>query len=277
MHMVDFEYNGETLSSYGCMPCSFDSNEDTVDVANSITINTVKPPNVEKLMATGSSYEDPLKVTFSICSSYTCENQNDTSSNEYDSLTDEKINEIMRWLNRRGYYKFSPIYDDDSFEDVFFYGTFNAELVKMGEMVVGFNLTLQTNAPYGFVESPNKKHTFKDDEFIVRDTSDEVGVLYADVIIKCLEDGDLVIRNSLDPYNSTVIKNCSANEVIALKGEQKIITSSEDNHATLYNDFNYHYIRIKNTYDTNKNVFTSTLNCEMSISYYPVRKVGIII
>lgn len=274
MHMVDFEYNGESLSDYGCMICNFDNGQDTIDVANKITINSVKMPNSEKYMGVGSSYEDPLTVQFSICSSYTCDENNIPTDTD---LTDERINEIMRWLNRRGYYKFTPVYDDDSFEDTFYYGTFNVEMVKMGDRVVGFNLTLNTNAPYGYFETSEKKHSFDNDEFLVFDISDEIGILYADVTIKCLEAGDLIIKNSLDPHNNVAIKNCSVDEIITLNGEQKIITTSKTSHKTLYNDFNYHYIRIKNTYESNKNIFTSNLKCEITINYFPIRKVGIVL
>lgn len=276
MNMVDFEYDGELLSDYGCMICSFDSSQDTVEIANKISVNNVKTPNAEKHMAVTSTYEEPLTFPFSICPSYSC-GDDGSITGDIEGLSDEQINEIMRWLNRRGYYKFSPVYDDESFEDVFFYGTFNAELVKFGDIVAGFNLTLQTNAPYGFIDMPTKKHTFDNDSLTYIDVSDEVGITYADATIKCLEAGDFIIKNSLDPNNNVIIKNCSVNEVITLKGEQKIITTSEESHRTLCNDFNYHYIRMRNTYSNNKNIFTSNLKCELSIDYTPIRKVGIIL
>lgn len=275
MHMIDFEYNGELLSDYDCMICSFDSSSDTVDVGNNITINSVRVPNNDKHMSVGSSYEEPLVVPFSICPAYKCKGEKVIEG----VLNDEKINEIMRWLNRRGYYKFVPIYDDNSFEEVFYYGTFNLELVKFGDKPVGFNLTLNTNAPYGFIENNVKEYTFDEDNksLTIFDMSDEVGVVYADVTIKCLGDGDLILKNSLDEDNNISIKNCLSDEVITLYGEQKIITSSRASHNTLYNDFNYNYVRIKNTYDDNKNIFTSNIDCEISISYYPIRKVGIVL
>lgn len=274
MHLVDFEYNGETLSEHGLTICTFDSYDDSIDVGNNITINSVKAPNSEKHISIATSYEDNLSVEFQVCS-ISCE----TGEVSELAITDEQLNELMRWLNRRGYYKFVPIYDDESFQDVYYNGTFNVKPIKIGNSIVGLNLTLQTNAPYGFVEAPGKSFTFGDNdrEFVFFDTSDEIGCQYCDVTIKCLEAGNLIISNSLDTANDVIVYNCTEGETIVLKGESKIIETSSESHKTIHNDFNYRYLRIKNTYEDNKNVFTSTLKCEVSIEYSPIRKVGIVL
>ena len=77
--------------------------------------------------------------------------------------------------------------------------------------------------------------------------------------------------------NVMIVKNCRANEIITLHGKTKMIESSLAGHTKLYNDFNYNFIRIINTFDNNVNTFTSTLPCEITISYSPIRKVGLIV
>ena len=270
MQMIDFEFNGEKLSDRNLMLCNFDGSNDTIEVGNNVAITTIRVPNSNKHMSVGYSYEDVLAMEFSICKNF--------CNTDVLSISDTELNQIMRWLNRKRFCKFKPIYDDDSFKDVYFYGTFNVQVVKIGADIVGLNLSLTTNAPFGFVEPSIYNFTLNNEnsEFVIDDTSDEIGHIYCDVTIKCLEAGDLEISNSLDINNTVIIKNCMVNETITLYGMQKII-ESDKNHTKLYNDFNYNFLRINNTYEDVKNIFTSNLSCEITITYTPVRKVGLIV
>lgn len=272
MHMVDFEYNGTRLSDFGLKMFSINGIEDIVDISNKITINHVKAPNATKYLMTSSEYDETFSVNFQVCK-VTCDSIGE------DSLSDAEINYIARWLNRKRYYKFRPIYDDGSFINVYYYGTFNIQLIKFGEAVIGLDLTLNTNAPYGFIDEIKYKCSLPNTsaKFTMSDNSDEIGYLYCDATIKCLGGGDLTIKNELDPDNTIIIKNCSGNEIITMHGDSKIIQSSLSTHKTLPNDFNYNYLRIINTADKNKNVFSSNIPCEMTFSYSPIRKVGIVI
>lgn len=270
MQIIDFEFNGEKLSDYKMMLCRFDSVSDEVEIGNVISINTVRTPNSNKYMSVGYSYEEPLSAELSIAKN-PCESDDEL-------ISDSELNSLVRWLNRKRFCKFKPIYDDGSFKDVYFYGTFNLKPVKANGGIVGLNLTLITNAPFGFIEPSTHRFTFSDEntEFVIDDISDEIGHLYCYATIKCLEAGDLEISNSLDIDNTVVIKNCVANEIITLYGEQKIIESNKA-HKTLYNDFNYNFLRINNTYEESQNVFTSNLSCQITLSYSPIRKVGLIV
>ena len=271
MQMIDFEYNGEKLSDRNLMLCSFDSPSDEVQIGNQVSITTIRMPNSNKHMSVGYTYDEVLMVEFSICKNF--------CNTDVPAISDAELNSIMRWLNRKRFCKFKPIHDDGSFKDVYFYGTFNIVPVKMGTNIVGLNLSLTTNAPFGFVESQKYSFTFDDEntEFVIDDMSDEIGHLYCDATIQCLESGDLEISNSLDINNTIIIKNCVAGETITLYGEQKIIETDKASHSRLYNDFNYRYLRINNTYEDTQNVFTSNLSCEITLSYSPIRKVGMII
>ena len=270
MQMIDFEYNGERLSDFGLVICNFDGNSnDSQDIGNSISLNKFKATNADEYFATGYAYEDVFSVEFQAvkigCSVV----------DQY--ITDIEMNKIMRWLNRKTYCVFKPIYADDNFMDIYYKGTFNVKPIKVGIDIVGLNLTFTTNAPFGFMSPTVSNFEFKtiNDKFIIHDISDEVGHIYADVKIKCLEAGDLIISNELDPNNKMIIRNCAIGETIELQGKQKIIQSS--GHARLANDFNYNFIRIKNTYNDVMNVFTSSIKCNMTITYSPIRKVGLIL
>lgn len=272
MRIIDFEYNGERLSDYGLMPCFIDSApSEVVEVGNSVVINKVKAPNTQKYVSTNYSYEDVLSVSFQVCK-IGCDV-------EAEYISDYELNKIMRWLNRKAFYIFKPIYDISVFDDVYFEGTFNVKPIYIANNIVGLDLVFTSNAPYGFIEKMKYNIQFEDsnDKYVIYDSSDEIGNIYCDVVITCLEGGDLNISNSLDAKNDVDIKNCAAGEIISIKGYEKIISSSLEMHDTLPNDFNYNFLRICNTYERNDNVLTCSMKCKIEISYSPIRKVGIII
>ena len=272
MHMIDFEYNGERLSDYGLYPCYLDgSANDTVEVANLVSINKVKAPNSQKYISTGYAYEDVLNAQFQALK-IGCNVNNS-------SITDVELNRIMRWLNRKRYCVFKPIYENGRFSNVYFEAFFNVRPIVIGEEIVGIDLTLNTNAPYGFIEPNTYRYEFSptSNNLVIYDESDEIGHSYCDAIITCLENGDLKITNTLDPNNEVVIRDCSVGEVITLKGKEKIILSSLPGHTSLANDFNYNYFRMNNTYENNRNVFKSSLRCNIEVTYSPIRKVGLIV
>lgn len=272
MQMVDFEYNGERLSDYSLVISNFDGNgENVLDVGNSITINQIKATDSSEYISTGYSYEEVFTVEFQAIK-ITC-------SEVEDIITDTELNKLMRWLNRKQYCIFRPIYEDDNFMNIYYKGTFNVKPIKVGKDVVGLNLTFTANAPYGFMDEVNYNFEFKtpEDIFVIHNVSDEVGYLYCYTEITCLESGDLKITNSLDKYNDVIIKNCTKGEVLKLYGKQKIIESSLPGHNSLCNDFNYNFLRMNNTYDDMKNVFKSSLKCKINVKYSPIRKVGVII
>lgn len=272
MQMADFEYNGERLCDYGLTICNFDSNaEDMQDVGNVVTINKVKSSNSQEYISTGYSYDDVFKAEFQAIK---------IGCSVVDTIiTDIELNRIMRWLNRKKYCIFRPIYEDDNFMNIYFKGTFNIQTIKVGSDVIGLHLTFTANAPFGFMDDITYDYEFKslEDKFIIHDVSDEVGHIYADAKIQCLESGTLKITNSLDPDNTVIINNCVKGEVITLKGKLKIIESSLPSHSTLPNDFNYRFLRINNTYDDIQNIFKSSIKCKITVSYTPIRKVGLIL
>lgn len=267
MILIDFIYDGLRLSDMGCMPCYLEDTEGTVDVGNSLNWNTVRPPrtNSKKIVSTG--YGDDYAPVISIIKN-PC--KDDTSE-----FTDQEINKIMRWLNQKTYCRFTPIYDDGSFLRLYYNASFNVQLVRGGAGVIGFTLTMTTDAPYAYKFERIQSGMTEDKSVEINDDSDEISFVYADVAITCQEAGDLVITNSLDSKNPIEIKNVSAQETILLKGKTKIIQTDFD-HPMLFNDFNYNFLRIGNTKESNKNVISTNLPVHITIEYSPIRKVGLV-
>ena len=268
MRMTDFEYNGTRLSDLGLSIGFFNGANDSQTIGNNVSITKVKPVGSNKYYSSGYEYDNVFEIEFGIIKK-PC-----VGTNNYIISSDELSN-ITRWLNRKGFYKFKPIYNDGSMSDVYYEGTFNIEIVKAGENVVGLNLSFTTNAPYGFLEPI--EFSFQGSNFTIVDVSDEVGYLYADVEIECLQNGDLLITNELDPDNKISIKNCKSGEIIKMYGDTKIITTSLSSHEKIYNDFNYRYFRIVNEYNNRVNKYSSNLNCKINVKYSPIKKVGFVL
>ena len=73
-----------------------------------------------------------------------------------------------------------------------------------------------------------------------------------------------------------LVKNCVAGELLTFDGEHLIIQSNKG-HIRLYSDFNYNFPRLINEYNRTLNTFTSSIPCQISLTYDAVRKVGIIV
>lgn len=286
MSFVDFEYNGYKLSDFGCMVCTFNnSGLETVSVGSKMTLNTLKNKSTNKFKLLSTDYDEPFTKKIQVCKH---PNHQINGGSEY--FTDMQVARMIRWLNKKSYHKFKPIHEDDSDNvNVFYVGTFNVSILKLGDKTLGLELDFTADAPFGYYASLDYDMDFSDitTQHAIYDISDEIGYIYPhELTITVLEDGDLEIMNSQET-KYVVIKNCVAGEVITLDGENKIITSDKS-HTTLHNDFNYNFIKIINTWgdnedyysdgkdvEVNVNVFTVSLPCTISLSYTPICKMGV--
>ena len=110
----------------------------------------------------------------------------------------------------------------------------------------------------------------KTDKFTFFDISDEIGYIYPDIEIECLSDGNLDIYNSIEDRH-TVIKNCSNGEKITFN-DNLVMTTSVDPHK-IQNDFNYKPFRISNSYESRKNIISSSIPVRITFEYSPYVKV----
>ena len=272
MICIDFEYAEHKLSDFDCIVCNINNtSEGSTD--NALTYNTLNSRN-NKFNLLYSDYEEPLKFTMEIAKS-PCSPQKD--------FTHTEIDRIKTWLNRRAFFKFSPIYEEkEEFPNIYCMGSFNVKVIPVGSKIAGLELSFTSDAPYAYYEPITYSFNIPqaDSTFTVYSMSDETGYVYANAEIECLEDGDLKIFNSCIDEKVIVINNCKKGEIISLNGKAKIISSSlqETDHKTLYNDFNYSFPVIVREYSEAKsqNVFTVTLPCNIKMTYSPICKLGVI-
>lgn len=288
MSFTDFEYNGQKLSDFGCILCTFGGggSTQTVSVGSNLSLNTINHPRFNKFKIMSTKYDEPFSAKFQIC-----KNECGYFINDRRYMTESEVSKIMRWLNKKSYYKFKMIYSDGKCSKMYYKGTFpNIQMITLGENILGLELTFQANAPFGYYESLDFEMDFSDtnNEFTIYDSSDEIGYIYPhNLQITILEDGDLQIKNSQDE-KVVEIKNCIEGEIITLDGEHKIITTNKI-HAALYNDFNYNYVRIinkcgesdnyyevDNEDDQIENIFSVNLPCVINLSYSPICKMGVV-
>lgn len=277
MYLKDFIYNDIKLSDVGFfVGFATSDNSDNVNGGSKLKLNTIKNYTFYTSEIINVDYDDNIEVSFDII-------KNPCTPSFGDIMSDEEISFVYQWLNTKKYNKFIPIYDDDSFYNTYYYGTFTEiNPIILGGNVIGLSVTLSTNAPYGFREVDKHDFHIQDNQsFInIHNDSDEIEALYPDKFqVTCLDDGALKIYNlnensdHVDSKRHTGLDNCINGEIITFDCVHKIITSSNNNHTKIYNDFNYEFPRLYN----GNNLFMSSMQCDIYIDYRPIRKVGVII
>ena len=268
MQATDFIYDGHKLSDCGFMICTFSSGgTDVVTAGSNITFNSVKQHSGIYYAQSDTEYGECFTTTFDICKVNNLASGADITLDEFRSL--------MRWLNRREFCTFSLIDSyDESWNAIYFEGSFNIERINFAGRLIGLTLTFQSNRPFGVGASITKTLTASSagQACSLTNESDELGVLYPDtVIITCKGNGNLSITNSLDDW-TVYIANCTTNEIITMQCTNQIITSSISSHK-LYNDFNFHFFRLYREYNNKQNNYTISIPCEIKVTYRPVIKV----
>ncbi len=265
MYICDFEYDGKLLSDFGFIICSFNgsSDFDTVDAGSKIQFNTVSRHRGKLYSLVGTEYAECITATIDICK--------DPNTNDDLQITNDEFRGLARWLNRAEFLKFRLIYDDD--RTVCYYdASFNIEKIMVNNSLYGLELSMETNKPFGYGEEVIEILDISDttSSLSLSDMSDEIGYIYPDLKITCNEAGDLKLFNSATGANM-LIKNVSVGEVITVKGAEHIISSSLSSHK-IYDDFNFDFFTIGNSYSSRENSIQSSLKCNIKLSYFPIIK-----
>lgn len=264
MRAEDFEYDGEYLKDWGYTICRTNSSSgfETIDSDSQLTFNNTTLHHGKEMPLTVSQYDNRIEIKFSICKS-SCHKRKPIP------ITVQESSNIKRWLNRPTYHKFKLIQSDWS--DIYMNGSFNVNNVEVNGLVYILDLTFISDKPFALHEpiTYNIQTSTQNEKYMIYDISDEIGHIYPMVQIKCLQNGNLTITNS-NEERSTIIKNCTKNEVLTFTPELCFLTSSSSH--KIQNDFNYVFLRIANNYRNRKNVLTFSLPVECTIIYSPVVK-----
>ena len=272
MYASDFEYDGKLLSDYGFIICEFNGSGglETKETGYNISFNKVPRHGGRINGLAGTKYDQCVSCTFCICKN--------PGLYEDAMITNDEYRNIVRWLNRHEFHKFRMLHNDGDANTApcYFNASFNIEKIYVADELVGLQLTAETDAPFGHGDPFDKTYTLtsgdvQDGKKIrVMDTSDESGYLRPDLTITCGAAGTLTLSNPLCDSTMT-IKNCSVGEVIHIYGSTQIVTSSLASHK-IYNDFNFEFLKIGNTFGSRVNQISSSMACTVRIQLYPVIK-----
>lgn len=264
MYALDFEYDKHYLSDFGFIVCDFNQavGADIVDTGSDITFNTVSINRGKKRNAVGAQYEECLQTTIHICK--------DPDKTDDKVISRDEYRDIVRWLCREEYLPLCVIYDDNfECDTCYFDASFNVNKIEINKILYGLELTIQTNRPFGYGVERKEYIQFTETALQNRviDHNDVIGITHPDMTITCSQDGALSISNETIGCTMT-IQNCVQGEIIEIYGNERIITSSVATHA-LYNDFNFQFFQIGNTYEDRKNTISASAPCVVEIRYKP--------
>ena len=262
MDGVLFDYAEELSENYGLLICCFDGFTPEAVGGSELSIDQVHIIGTDEFVIVNNSYSSTITYTFQVAKF--------DGNCQVEEITADEYSQMNRWLNRKEDHKLK--FDADSYANIYWIGRFNCKPIKINSKIYGIELTFISTYPYGFED--NIKQICNGKNFTIYNNSDEVGTLYPTVIITCNEAGDLSIENDMD-NEIMVIKNCSAGEVITIDSKYKIIFTNDKSHD-IYNDFNWNYLKVCNTYDMRFNNYISSLDITIEINYSPVRKVGMV-
>ena len=270
MYAIDFEYDNQYVSDYGFIVCNFNasSGANTVDAGSKITFNKIAKRNGKENSLIEMKYGECLQCQFDICKNPDIYDYKDRK------ITTDEFRDLMRWLNRPEFHRFQIIDDSEKFrEPCYFNASFNIEKIFVADELYGLRLTMETDKPFGYGETQTvtKDIIQSDSKFKIYDISDEIGETYVDVGIVCKSDSDISITNEDIADNTMTITNCKNGELIHIDGSNLIITSSDNKHD-ICSDFNYEFLKIRNTYNTRLNNIAVNTPCKITIEYIPIIK-----
>ena len=267
MYASDFEYDGRLLSGFGYRICSFGESGglEIKETGFPITFTKVSRNRGGTNSLVGTHYEECVQCTFQICK--------DPDRYENTEITNDEYRDLVRWLNRHEFLKFSMLSDADGLDRArcYFNASFNISKIYVSDVLYGLELTAETDAPDGYGPRYEREWTVPTGGRInMMDISDETGFTRPDITITCNGSGNLVMSN-LTTGSTMKINNCVTGEIINVYGDRQVITTNRPSHK-IYNDFNFEFLALGNTYGNTENEITFSLPCTVRIGYAPVIK-----
>lgn len=269
MYATDFIYDGEYLSDYGFIICEFDysSGATFVNAGATISFNTISMNHGKKYSLASTKYEECIGAVFDICKDPDTQTDRTVSEFEYEQL--------IRWLNRNEFLRMQ--FRTGERKRCYYDASFNIEKIIIGGILYGLRLTMVTNRPFGYGDTRTwefevtSSDITNDTVYKLEDISEEIGCLYPTVELICYARGELIISNQTFEW-STIINNCTPNLQLKMDGENQTILILNGSHDNLWNDFNYKFFKIGNTYKNRINKIKVSLPCKIKISYNPIIK-----
>lgn len=266
MYATDFIFDGRSLSDFGFLICDFEgsSSLETFEAGVPISFKTVSRKKGHLHSLVDLRYDNALEISFDICKDPCLFGDENLEISDPDFLT------LSRWLLRKEYHDLQFINEKHSIPR-HYRGIINISKLIADDIIMGLRLVVTTDKPYAYGDPVRATHSFEaGGAWEFPDNSTLIDSTPLNLVITCKESGDLTLTNDLTD-TQLIIKNCTANEVLTIDGENCIITTTNNNHE-IWDDFNYEFLTIGNTKDNCNNNITSSLACDVTLSYNPVIK-----
>ena len=260
----DFTYDGVSCDTYGVYIGEFNNREvGKMSTSHQTDLKTVRSRRSDIFHIVSQSYSSPLSFEMQVF------------SRDYGYIIQEHERALKKWLMKKGKYRWFNILDK-RYANLWFKANIHSpESITVND-VVGLSFQVSTNSPYAFSDLLERTIEFTNNDrsvFIYVD-NDEDSVIYPEMEITMLSDGDLTITNSIDTYtkNKFKITGLKAGEVINVKNEIPLMTSSRDTLLkTVYDRFSKYWFFLAD----GDNIITVSNNCILTLKYRETRKVGI--
>jgi len=261
----DFQFDGEYLRNWGFMICSTEDHSgfESISRDSNLKFNNVSFHQGKLFELTTSEYEDRVEISFQICK-YT------KTLDRIPEISVYELREIKRWLCQPTFKKFRLIQPE--WDNIYMEGSFNiSDNLGFDGKIYVLDITFISNRPFALHDpiTYRIKTSEANEKYILIDNSDEIGYIYPNMEVMCLESGNLEITNS-NENRTTIIKNCLKDEVITFSKE--LLFHSSILEHIIQNDFNYIFLRISNSYKNRKNILTFSMPVKAEISYSPYVK-----
>lgn len=258
---TDFYFDGKRLSSFGLIICSIDDSADGNFSVGSVTeLNTSKPPRSSRWNYLGESYSEPLSFEIQIAklrNAVCC------------GITQEEERAILKWLKQIMPYKEFYFIPPDPVEDIIYHKAkiTDMESIKYGGKIIGYSLTIETNAPFGYSKeksvsiSANLQITLNVD-------SDERDYIHPRIEIKATESGTVTVQN-LSNDSSSSVSNLAADETVTIDKTGFGIYSDLSTHNAI-DDFSKTWFKLED----GENIIKVDGAADVTLYYREPRKVG---
>lgn len=264
----DFIFDGQTLSGFGYVICSFGSVGIETAPVSEMNYTSVQAAASDISRKATTSYAENLSKTIQIMK------KNCTDTTDKYAITNDELSQLSKWLCRKDYkwFRWVDTKDDD---EIFYEVKIDLRQIHLSGNRVGLELAITANRPYGVTrEIKSIKDFTSDTPHTFGVYSDDEGYIYPDVVITLKESGDLSISNAFED-RITYIGGCTQGEVITIYGGDMLQIESSRKEHNLGDTFNYKFPRLCCTYGNSNNSITASLDCRMELKYRGIRKVGI--
>lgn len=260
----NFIFDGKQLSDFGYIIAHDNILDEDITVSN-MQYTTIKGARSDTAHKVAAPYEDYYHADIMII-------KNPCAFENLD-LTNNDISEMSKWLCRKEYKWFRWI-DDIGQDEIWYEVQISVDKKVYGDSVIGLVLHINSNKPYAQSQLYTYEWVGGLDNTTLFVHSDEEGYIYPNMTITVKGGGDVIITNHYEE-RSTIIRNCANMEKFTIIGGDMMQISSSIAKHELSKDYNYKFLRLCNRYGNAENKLTISPNCNVTLSYRGIRKVGL--